>query len=385
MPWKVVHMSEQRWAFCHAIKILRRPVAQTARAFGVSRKTAYKWLKRYDQTRTADAVDVAELSDRRRRPAHSPSRTDDLWEKRILAVRDADGYGPRKIHAILRREHPGQTPPCLRTVANVLRRCGRVVKPEPVACQRFERAEPNQLWQIDHKGPVEVARRKLLPLTVIDNHSRYALAFEPLIDRTMHRSWQVLWNVFGEAGLPDAILCDNAFGTMGIDKPVGLSWFDAQCVKLSIKPLHGRPYHPQTQGKVEAFHASAVREFIFRHARRDDQETFGADCHVWRQRYNTYRPHEALGDEVPLSRWRPSTRLRPAAMPATVEYEPGAVLRKVCLEGLVRWQGRRILVGRGIGGEMVRFEEDATELRVFYGWKQVRCLQTSLLSKDRVL
>ncbi|MCW2763548.1 MAG: family transposase, partial [Marmoricola sp.] len=277
--------------------------------------------------------------------------------------------------------------PCLRTVANILKRHGRVTPAAPPveATQRFERPEPNQLWQIDHKGPVEVDRRKLVPLTVIDDHSRYALAFEPLVDRTMRRSWQVLWDVFAEAGLPEAILCDNAFGTMGIDKPVGLSWFDAQCVKLGIKPLHGRPYHPQTQGKVEAFHATAVREFIYRHARRDDAAHFGADCQAWRQRYNGYRPHEALGDEVPLSRWRPSDRKRPAAMPASVQYEPGALLRKACLEGLVRWQGRRILVGRGIGGELVRLEEDQSELRVYYGWKQVRRLRLNELSKDRVL
>jgi transposase InsO family protein len=378
LPWKVLCVSEQRWALCHAVRTLGRPLSAVAREFGVSRKTAYKWLER-----TPGGVEA--MADRSRRPRGSPGRCADDLEHQVLAVRDRHGWGPRKIHAVLRRE--GVVPlPCIRTVANVLKRHGRVVRPEPEpATQWFERPEPNDLWQVDHKGPVEVDRRKLLPLSVIDDCSRYALAFEPLVDRTMRRTWAVLWNVFGEAGLPRQILSDNAFGTMGIDKPVGLSWFDAQCIKLGIDPLHGRPYHPQTQGKVEAFHSSAVRELIRRHARRDCDEHFRQDCHAWRTVYNVERPHEALGDQVPLSRWRPSDRKRPPTMPAAMTYEPGQPVRKVCLEGLVRWRGCRILLGRGIGGDWVRIEEDESELRVIYGWKQVRRLHASQMTKDRVL
>jgi transposase InsO family protein len=391
-------MSEQRWALCHAVRVLGRPVSAVAREFGVSRKTAYKWLARApgdmarapgdmarapgDMARAPGGVEA--MADRSRRPRRSPARCGDALEQQVLSVRDRYGWGPRKIHAVLRRE--GVTPlPCRRTVANLLKRHGRVVQREPEpASQRFERSVPNDLWQVDHKGPVEVDRRKLLPLSVIDDHSRYALAFEPLADRTMRRSWAVLWDVFGQVGLPRQILCDNAFGTMGIDKPVGLSWFDAQCIRLGIDPLHGRPYHPQTQGKVEAFHSSAVRELIRRHARRDCEEHFRADSHAWRQVYNAQRPHEALDDQVPLSRWRPSDRKRPATMPSVI-YQPGQLTRKVCLEGLVRWRGCRILLGRGIGGDWVRLEEDESELRVFYGWKQVRRLHPSQMSKDRVL
>ena len=378
MPWKDFSVSEQRWAFCHAVRVLHRPLAEVAREHSISRKTGYKWLKRFE------AQQLESMNDRSRRPHASPGRVGEELEREVLLIRDLHGWGPRKIHAVMRRRQI-QPLPCLRTVANVLKRHGRVRAEEPQPTwQRFERSQPNQLWQVDHKGPVEVQRRKLVPFSVIDDHSRYALAFEPLVDRTMHRCWQVLWTIFGEVGLPESILCDNAFGTMGPDRPVGLSWFDAQCIRLGINPLHGRPYHPQTQGKVEAFHASAVRELIYRHARRDNAEHFRIDCHAWRQTYNTERPHQALGDEVPLSRWRPSERKRPPAMPQ-VSYEPGQPLRKVCLEGLVRWRSHRILVGRGIGGDWVRFEEDQTELRVFYGFKQVRRLQNEQLTKDRVV
>lgn len=385
MPWKVVNVSEHRLVLCHAVRTLGREVAAVAREMGVSRKTAYKWLRRFDAS-SGGLSSIESMSDRSTRPLRSPARVGDSIERAMLEIRDRHGWGPRKIHAVMRRENAAPLP-CLRTVANVLRRRGRVtpVPTNPPAVQRFEREHPNELWQIDHKGPVQVARTTLVPFTVIDDHSRYALAFEPLIDKTMARCWDVLWNIFGDVGLPQAILSDNAFNPPGGCRPsVGLSWFDARCIRLNIKPIHGRPYHPQTQGKVEALHATAVRELINRHARRDHIDHFAADCQAWRQTYNTLRPHEALHDAVPATRWRPSECKRPAKLP-DVHYPHDADLRKVCSEGSIRVHSSRILVGRGIAGDWVRVEQDQTEVRIFYAWKQVRCLRGDELVKGIVL
>jgi transposase InsO family protein len=167
--------------------------------------------------------------------------------------------------------------------------------------QRFERDAPNQLWQVDHKGPVEVERRPVTPLTVIDDHSRYCLAFRPLDDKTMATAFAVLWDVFGDAGLPEAILSDNAFNTTGVAAP-GLSWFDSRLLRLGIRPAHGRPYHPQTQGKCERLNGTGAREFIYFNARRDRRDHFDQDAERWRGVYNVLRPHEALGDRPPARR-----------------------------------------------------------------------------------
>src|SRR5689334_20581342 len=245
MPWKVTPVSELRIALVHCVRTLGRSVAQAARDFDVSRKTANKWLAVYD------ADPARPLLDRSRRPARSPHKTDDALQQLILDTRKQFNWGPRKIHAyLLTRQHEL---PSIRTVASILKRNGCVDPPTqpPGDLQRFQRPAPNDLWQIDHKGPIQVERRKLLPLSILDDHSRYCLAFEPLEDRTMARAWTVLWNVLGDVGLPNSILTDNAFNTMGIDRPVGLSWFDARLIRLGIRPIHGRPYHPQTQGKVE--------------------------------------------------------------------------------------------------------------------------------------
>src|SRR5436305_4810612 len=176
MPWKVEPpVSELRLALVHAVRTLGRPVAAAARAFGVSRKTAYKWLAVHD----ADPGG-APLADRSRRPAHSPDRTGEAVERQILAVRDQRRWGPRKIHAHLRATGAVVPPgalPTARTVARVLARHGRVPRAAapPADVQRFERGAANDLWQLDHQGRVEVARPKLHPLTVIDDHSRYLL------------------------------------------------------------------------------------------------------------------------------------------------------------------------------------------------------------------
>lgn len=238
-------------------------------------------------------------------------------------------------------------------------------------------AGPNDLWQVDFKGLVRVGRQKVFPLTVLDDHSRYLLAADPCTDQTMATAWAVLWRVFGEVGLPAAVLCDNAFGTHNPGIPT-VSWFDAQLLRVGVRPIHGRAYHPQTQGKVERFHGTLVRE-VWPTIRRDTLDHFAADLGRWRAEvYNPVRPHEALGDRPPATRWRASPRPRPATMPV-VEYPPEAVVRKVTPTGDITWHCARILVGRGLVGEWVRVEEADGDVVVRYGDHPVRRVPVSAL------
>lgn len=383
MPWKVSPVHEVRFALVHAVGHLNVPVAAAARQFGVSRRVAYKWLARHE------AQPEAILHDRSRRPHASPTRTPPEIEQRVLSVRDRFNWGPRKIHFYLLQQEPELPPqliPAIRTIADILRRHGRVADPTPApqATTRFERAAPNALWQVDFKGPVEVDRRRLMPLSILDDHSRYCLAYQPCTDVTMDSAWNVLWQVFGDVGLPEQILADNAFNTMGTARPAGISAFDAKLVRLGITPSHGRPYHPQTQGKIERLNGSSVRELIHFNARRDCREHFESDCRTWRGVYNTLRPHEALGDVPPVTRWRPSPRPRPAVLPAVV-YDSGSVLRTVSSTGTISFKGHTILCGRGIAQQPVRICEQDQEWIVYYAARAIRVLSTHNLRKDTVL
>jgi transposase InsO family protein len=321
MPWKELSVSEQRLAMVHRVITLKHSVVAAAAEFGVSRKTVHKWLKRYR------ARERFALEDRSRRPHRSPAKTTDVVERAVVDVRGRLGWGARKIHATLVNQRVADLPSA-RTVSSILSRRGCVgedaaPEPAPAPPRPFERSRPNELWQLDHKGPIEVARTRICPLSVIDDHSRYCLCFARVADRTVRTTWDVLWGLFERFGLPDELLCDNAFAA-----PIGLSWFDAHLVRLDVRPAHGAPYHPQTQGKVERFHGTAQRELIDFDARRDTLEHFDADCARFRETYNTLRPHEALGDLPPVARWHASSRPRPPALPE-VSYPPGALTRRV--------------------------------------------------------
>lgn len=377
MPWKVSPVSDLRLVFVHQVLTLKRPLSDVCREHGISRKTGYKWLRRFQKQPDQPLVD------RSRRPQKSPRRTAEQLADRILQVRQQFGWGARKIRAYLRDQ--GCDMPSVQTVHAALVRRGQV----PRAAQpelpplHFERSTPHQLWQCDHKGPLEVERRKIHPFTVLDDHSRYLVALRPCTDTTVAAAFAVLWEAFAECGLPEAILCDNAFGTTH-ESPRTLSWFDCQLIRLGIRPIHGRPYHPQTQGKVERLHGTLERE-LWPSIRRDSLAHFAADLQQWRvQVYNTLRPHEALGDRPPITRFRISPRRRPDKIP-DVEYPAGAVLRKVDALGAIRWRGSRIRAGLGLAGQFVRIEQRDHEVALFFAQHEIRCLASDSLVTDNVL
>ena len=370
MPWKVYPVSELRLALVHAVRSADLSIAEAARRFGVSRKTAHKWVARHNTD------PLCAFTDRSRRPLRSPGKSSDESEQAVLRVRDRYGWGPRKIHAVL--HHQRQPTPTVRTIATILKRHGRVGTGNAAVTnppQRFERTKPNELWQLDFKGPVEVQRRRISPLTILDDHSRYLLALKPCLNQTYATVQAVLWDLFGDVGLPEAILSDNAFSARNTG--VGLSQFDAWLIRLGIHPLHGRPYHPETQGKVERLNGTLERELLPK-ARRDSLPHFEADLERWRPVYNTVRPHEAIGDQPPHSRWRPSERLRPREVPE-VQYPTDAELRTISQTGDIRYHRARILVGRGLAGERVRVVENGSEIEIYYSNHRVRSVAKSQL------
>ena len=378
MPWEILPVSELRLAFVHQIITLHRPIPLVCDDFHISRKTGYKWLRRYREE-SGDG-----LKDRSRRPQRSPARTEPDLEQAILQVRDTYGWGPRKIHAHIKNQNI--TCCCIRTVANVLRRHGRVgphPRSEPAPLQFFERSRPHELWQCDFKGPIEVGRRPVYPFTIVDDHSRYLLAVRPCLDKTMGTAFDAIWDAFGEFGLPERILCDNGFGSPQPEVP-GVSWFEARLIRLGIGTSHGRPYHPQTQGKVERLHETFERE-VWPYVRRDAIEHFDEDVNRWRREvYNPIRPHESLGDQPPLSRFRPSPRRRPERLPE-VTYPEGSELRRVRGSGHVLWRGCTVRVGSGLIGNWGRREDRGHEGGGSYGGKQIRSLPTAGMVPGRAL
>jgi transposase InsO family protein len=351
-----------RMQFVRLVRDQRVPVARACRQFEISRDTGYRWLARFD------ADPAAALVDRSRRPLASPGRTGALIERQVLLTRERFGWGARKIHAFLLRR--GLDVPSVRTVHAILTRHDRVrpaaPRPQPL---RFERPTPNELWQLDHKCDIEIARTRHYQLSILDDHSRYLLRMAALGDCAVTTAFRVLWELMGEVGMPRCVLCDNAFST-AFAAPATLSWFDANLICLGIRPVHGRPYHPQTQGKIERLHGTLEREFLPR-ANRSSVRAYRRDALRWQVFYNTVRPHEAIGDVPPVDRWRPSERRRPAKVPEP-QHPAGSVLRKVAADGSISWKSRRIMAGCGLVGRPVRVLETESSAELYFAHVRIR-------------
>lgn len=372
MPWKELPVPELRFAFVQAVRITGMSVSEACARYGISRKTGYKWLHRFDQQ---PHVPLDNLS---RKPRGSPNKTSAAFEATVLELRDRYSWGPVTLRAFLAARQ--RSVPCVRTIANILTRHGRVrpAPPHPVP-QPFERPVPNDLWQCDFKGHTEVTRQRAYTFTVLDDHSRYLLQARAARNVTMPTAFGMLWETFSEYGLPRQMLCDRAFG--GIFRHASISWFESRLARLGVDCIHGRAYHPQTQGKIERLHRT-LQDELWPRIRRDTLEQFNADLYAYRLRvYNSLRPHQALGLKTPLSRYAPSPRPCPARLP-DLEYPGDAVLRKVSPTGDIRWNYCRILVGRGVAGDLVRIEERAHEVAVFYAQKEVRCIAFTELKRD---
>ena len=317
---------------------------ELCRRFGLQPRILYKWLARYRQ------AGAAGLPDRSRRPHRSPERTAPEMEAAVLAVRrDNPMWGGRKIATSLSRQ--GLSPPSPSTITAILQRHGvAMVAPGHKAWKRFEHAEPNVLWQMDFKSDVPLARGRLHPLTVVDDHSRYAVILHAA-DNQRHQTVQnAVQAAFECYGLPDAILTDNG-SPWGSTAQQTLTKFGVWLIEHGVAPWHSPPLHPQSHGKNERFNRTLKAELLERRT-FDDLHQAQRAFDAWRHRYNHHRPHDAIGLAVPADRYRPSRR----TFTLTVEpfdYGPDAVIRSVDAAANISFQSRRWKASKALVGKHV--------------------------------
>jgi transposase InsO family protein len=261
-------------------------------------------------------------------------------------------YGGRKIRHLLLREGL-ENPPVASTITAILDRNGllRGDRRRTRDWQRFEAPAPNALWQMDFKGHFALSEGRCHPLTVLDDHSRFCLGLAACADEQGTTVKQQLIPVFERYGLPERILVDNG-GPWGSSGQGEHTRFSAWLIRLGITVSHGRPLHPQTQGKDERFHRTLKLELISQRPIWRDNPEVQVAFDGYRPVYNFERPHEALGYEVPGSRYAPSPRAYPCRLPA-IEYETDFEVRLVHESGRVKLKKRRYFIGRAFAGEPV--------------------------------
>jgi transposase InsO family protein len=360
MPWKESSTMSQRQEFVMLASVENANIRQLCRRFGISPTIGYKWLGRYR------AEGVAGLKERSRRPQNSPHRTDAKVEQKVVQLRKKHpAWGGRKLQARLKALKEPQVP-SPSTITAILHR-HQLITPEASAqhqaYQRFEHPQPNDLWQMDFKGDFALEKGRCHPLTVLDDHSRFALGLRACGDQTTVTVQNALTEIFSRYGMPYRMSMDNGNPWVVITKGKRCwTQLSVWLLRLGIRLSFARPYHPQTNGKDERFHRTLKLELLRDHAWRslvECQPHFDA----WREIYNCERPHEALGLDVPASRYEISPRAFPERLPQ-IEYPEGTVVRKVERNGIITIRGQGYFVGEAFRGLQVALRPTTTD-RVF--------------------
>jgi transposase InsO family protein len=347
MPWKVSSAVSERQEFVTLARTEGANIRALCRAFHISPTVAYKWIAR--------AKAGEPLEDRSRRPHTSPSRTADALERAVLEVRDRHpAWGGRKVRKRL-IDLGHLDVPSASTVTEILRRHARLDPQQAAkhtAFRRFEHPEPNELWQMDFKGEFALRQGWCYPLTILDDHSRFAVCLRAQADVRTRTTQEAVRAVFRQYGMPRRITSDNGRPWGAILHGVSCwTHFSAWLIRVGVEVTHSRPHHPQTQGKDERFHRTLGAELLSR-AAHDTLEGWQAAFDAWREVYNGERPHDALGLDVPASRYRASERSYPERLEA-IEYAAGDEVRLVKTSGQINYRGRLHFVGRAFGGERV--------------------------------
>jgi transposase InsO family protein len=354
MAWKQMEVRQQRVEF--VVRASRgEPISQLCREFGVSRPSGYLWLGRYREE------GVGGIEERSRRPLRSPRQTEAAVEEQIVALRKVyPDWGARKLGVLLGRQ--GVELPSS-TIHRVLLRHGlvRAEDRHRRAVQRFEREQPNQLWQMDFKGPKNWPRQST-PLSVIDDHSRYLIALKTTARPQGALVRRHLEQAFEECGLPEAMLMDHGVPWWNWQSFAGATQLGLWLMRQGIRLCFSGVRHPQTQGKVERHHGSLERALVRRGAPRQNHQQWLDD---YRREYNHIRPHEALGMQIPASRWRPSPRpYNPN--PPVWEYPQGAWTLKVDNHGTIDIHDQTYRIAKSLVGQRVRIVKAEQRLLVYY-------------------
>lgn len=345
MPWKDRGINQMREEFVKRALREEKSISALCREYGISRPTGYKWLERYN--------DGQELTDQSRRPKKThgvPPGTEQL----IIDYRKAHpAIGALKIHRILEKQGHKDLP-CVKTVNNILKRNGLITKEASQAAtpmKRFEKEQPNEMWQADFKGHFAMANgQRCHPLNILDDHSRFNLCCEPMCTETYEEIKPIMVRVFKEYGLPHVFLCDNG-NPWGTPQSTGFTRFEVWLMELGILTIHGRPLHPQTQGKGESFNRSMTKELL-EHTTILDSEDACKKFREYRSFYNEERPHQALHLDTPAQHYQRSTREYTDEISAW-EYPEGCELRKIKSTGYLTLKGQGYFLSEAFAGKEI--------------------------------
>jgi len=219
MTWKVRTKMEQKVEFICEWRTGKYSVTELCRAFGISRPTAYKMIRRYEK------FGIEGLKERKSSPKSHPNKTKENVEKSILKLKNKYPlWGAKKIRILLFNHCLEENIPSVVTVHNILFKNG-LVKPQ----KRLKRVKPlypifdpkkcNEIWSADYKGKFLMGNKIYChPLTIADSKSRFLFTAKGHYKETLKSAKAEFTKVFKKFGIPKQIHTDNGspFGSVSV-------------------------------------------------------------------------------------------------------------------------------------------------------------------------
>lgn len=354
MPWRERSPMDERLQFISDYQRQRFTMTELCDRYGVSRKTGYQLIARYE------AAGAPGLVPRSSRPHHSPQATAPAIACALVAERRRHpSWGGKKLVAVLRERHPTWQLPAVSTANDILKRAGLVPsrrRRRPVAHRGYAAhavTAPNGVWTADFKGQFRTRDGQLCyPLTVADAFSRFLLMCRALPRPTSEGAFAVFRQAFTEYGLPERIRTDNgepfAAASLGRLSRLAVWW-----IRLGIYPELIEPASPQQNGAHERMHRTLKAETT-----RPPMSTLRAQQRrftIFRRTYNSQRPHEALGQQPPTRIYTASRRPLPRRLPP-LTYPGHFETRRISPGGIMTWHSRRVTISTVLDGEEIGLE-----------------------------
>jgi transposase InsO family protein len=378
MAWRTTSVEDQRKLFIKIYLETQEPITDLCGQFGISRKTAYKWIDRFKEEGPNGLKD-------RRRVRHSQLETNQELVDIVLSTKEQKNYwGPKKILGYLVNNYPEKDWPSATTIGNILQRNGyqkaREIRRRMPARTNpfFECLKPNDLWSIDFKGWFQTKEGiKCDPLTLSDAHSRFLLHCSKIPQGTVEYVWDILDKSFYQYGLPKVIRHDNGppFATCGAGR---LSRLSIKIIKAGVIPEWIDPGKPYQNGRHERMHRTLKAEGIFplELTLKEQQIKF----REFQQYFNFERPHESLGQKTPASIYVPSERQWTGKL-RSPEYDNDWKVLRVRSSGQISWLGEAIFISKALENENVGVRENEDgDWEVNYGG-----VNLGVINKDRQL
>ena len=383
MPWNNTKPMNERIKFIAAYCEEEESFTELCEQFGISRKTGYKWVERYNE------CGISGLVERSRAPLTHPDKvSSDVISKIISAREKHPTWGPRKLLVILERHYPSLNLPVASTIGEIIKRNGLIkmkrkrIRNSPYSnpLGGYERA--NSIWCADFKGNFPVGGERCHPLTISDGYSRFLIKCQAMLRPLSNPSQKIFEAAFKEYGLPDSIRTDNGapFSTLA---PGGLSRLSIWWIKLGIRPERIMPGRPDQNGRHERMHRTLKAETA--RPPKSSFRTQQAAFDKFKEEYNNVRPHESLNQSVPAAFYKPSSKQLPSKVPE-VEYPSHFIVQKAYPNGVISFLQTQWYMSGCLKNELIGLEEVGDgRFKAYFGQVALGILDAHLAKerKDR--